>query len=165
METELNPTLAAEVQHAEIPVDEPPPEVIPAPGIPEVPVQAVANQLGDVALDTVRLLELQIRLFEAECRQSAQQLVQPIALFAATWMLAVASVAVLLVALGMGLHELTHWPLSITLLLAAIVGGGLTYGTVRYALNLLKTPRISFSKTKDELMRNAEFMTRTFRSR
>jgi len=137
----------------------------PDVSIPEVPVQAVANQLGDVAADTVTLLDLQIRLFEAECRQSALQLVKPVIIFAGTWMMAVASVAILLLALGTGLHELTAWPLSVTLLISAIIGFGITVAAVKYAIELLKTPRISFAKSKEELIRNAEVLSRMLKAR
>jgi len=137
----------------------------PDVNIPEVPVQAVANQLGDVAADTVTLLDLQIRLFEAECRQSALQLVKPVIIFAGTWMMAVASVAILLLALGTGLHELTTWPLSVTLLISAIIGFGITVAAVKYAIELLKTPRISFAKSKEELIRNAEVLSRMLKAR
>jgi len=137
----------------------------PDVAIPEVPVQAVANQLGDVAADTVTLLDLQIRLFEAECRQSALQLVKPVIIFAGTWMMAVASVAVLLLALGTGLHELTGWPLSVTLLISAIIGFCITAAAVKYAVELLKTPRISFAKSKEELIRNAEVLSRMLKTR
>ena len=141
------------------------PTTEPVVEIPEVPVQAVANQLGDVAGDAVKLLDLQLRLFEAECKQSALEVVKPIIIFAATWMMAVASVAILLLALGTGLHELTEWPLSVCLLLAVVVGFGTTYAAVRYAMELLKTPRISFAKSKAELIRNAEVLSRMIKGR
>ncbi len=159
--------ITAVAGHAELPAVDEVPVAPPVPDlvIPEVPVQAVATQLGDVAMDAARLAELQIRLFEAECRQSGKQLVQPLGILAATACVAIASLVVLLMAAGTGLHELTSWPLSVSLMLAAIVGFVAAALAVRYALELLKTPRISFEKSKDELMRNVEFLSRMLRSR
>jgi len=139
--------------------------IAPATSEPTVveEAQAVATQIGDVASDTARLMELQIRLFEAECLQSARALVQPIAMFAATWMLAVASMAVLLLAIGTGLHELTGWPLSLMLLLATAIGVGLCVLVARSAIAMLNTPRISFAKSKEELMRNISVLSRALK--
>ncbi len=167
LETELSTTAQSEAQHAEVPAVDAltlapvEPEVV----IPEAPVQVVATQLGDVAVDAARLVELQIRLFEAECRQSGNELVQPLAILSATLILGVASAVVLLLAMGTGLHELTNWPLSLSLLLAAAVGITGAVVAVKYALVLLKTPRISFEKSKAELMRNVEFLSRVLKSR
>lgn len=163
VQTELTADLQLERQHAEIQLAESVPLVSPEPSptaVPEVPVQVVANQLGDVAVDAGRLLELQIRLFEAECVQNGRRLIEPVAILATTVILGIAAVAVVLLSLGTGLHELAGWPLSVSWLLAAVVGLATAGGAAWYAFELLKTPRISFEKSKEELLRNIAALSR-----
>lgn len=139
-----------------------PPEPAP-PAIPEVPVQVVATQLGDVAVDAGRLLELQIRLFEAECIESGKKLIQPVALLAATVVLVLAAAIVFLLAIGTGIHEVAGWPLSLCLLLVVVAGMAVAAGAFWYALDLLRTPRISFEKSKEELTRNIAALSRVLK--
>lgn len=167
VQAQLTAALELEAQHADVPPTEASSLATPepvTPVLPDVPVQVVANQLGDVAVDAGRLLELQIRLFEAECLQSGKKLVQPVAIMAATVVLSIAAVVVVLLALGSGLHELAGWPMSVCWLLAAVVGFATTGGAAWYALNLLKTPRISFEKSKEELMRNIAALSGVIKS-
>jgi len=137
VEAELKTELLEEVQHAELqPAVEPaPPEVEPYEvAIPEVPVQAVANQLGDVAVDSAKLVELQMRLFEVELRQTMRNLTQPFAVLAGTGLVALASSILLLFAVATGLHELTGMPLSIAQLLMAAIGVGGAARAAYYAM-------------------------------
>ena len=89
--------------------------------ISEAPVQAVASQIQDVAVDTVKLLELQLKLFESELAQSARQLVQPIAQFAGAYVLGTASLIVLLFALSAGLQSAFGLSAWLALLIVAAV--------------------------------------------
>jgi len=167
MQAQLAAAIEAETQHTEIPPAEISPVATPEPAavpIPEAPVQVVATQLGDVAVDAGRLVELQIRLFEAEFIQSGKKLIEPIAILATTGILAIASVVVLLLAAGTGLYDLTDWPMSVCWLLAAVLGSAITGGAAWYAVELLKRPRISFEKSKEELMRNFASLSRVVKS-
>jgi hypothetical protein len=168
VQAELTADVDVASQHEELPLaaaepllePEPPPAVIP-----EAPVQVVANQLGDVAADAGRLLDLQMKLFQAECVQSGKQLITPVALLAGTGVLTLAVTVVLLLAIGTGLQELSGWPLSVCWLLVGVLGIGVAYGVVRYALELLKTPRISFEKSREELMRNVAALSKVLKPR
>ena len=134
--------------------------------ISEIPVQAVAAQLGDVAVDVVKLLELQVKLFESELRQSAQQLVQPIVQFAGAYVLGTASLIVLLFAISAGLEQMLGVAPWAALLIVAGAGAAITFIAIQTGISQLKTPRISFAKSKEELMRNAAVvasMTKTSR--
>lgn len=144
MSAELSPALEAEILAAR-----------DAELVAEPPIQAVAAQLQDVAGDTVKLLELQVKLFETELAQSARQLVQPVAQFAAAYVLGTASLIVLLFAISAGLQSafgLSQW---LALLIVAGAGAAITYIAIQMGISQLKTPRISFAKSKEELMRNA----------
>lgn len=123
--------------------------------ISEIPVQAVAAQLGDVAVDAVKLLELQVKLFESELAQSARQLVQPVVQFAAAYIVGTASLMVLLFAISAGLQEAFGLAPWMALLIVAGVGAALTFIAVQVGISQLKQPRISFARSKEELMRNA----------
>lgn len=123
--------------------------------IAEVPVQAIATQLGDVAVDTVKLLELQVKLFESELSQSGRQLVQPVVQFAAAYVVGTASLLVLLLAISAGLEEAFHLAPWLALLIVAGVGAVIAAITIQMGIAQLKAPRISFAKSKEELMRNA----------
>ena len=123
--------------------------------VSEAPVQAVAAQIQDVAADTVKLLELQLKLFESELSQSAKQLVQPIVQFAAAYVLGTASLIVLLFAFGAGLQAAFGLSTWLSLLIVALTGAAVTYIAIQVGVAQLKTPRISFAKSKEELMRNA----------
>lgn len=122
--------------------------------ISEIPVQAVAAQVADVAVDAVKLLELQVKLFESELAQSSRQLVQPAIQFAAAYVLGTASLIVLLFAISAGLQAagLAPW---LAMLTVAAAGAAITYIAVQMGISQLKEPRISFAKSKEELMRNA----------
>lgn len=166
VQAELTAALEVEAQHAELPPPETYPLAAPEPEppiIPEVPVQVVANQLGDVAVDAGRLLELQIRLFEAECIQSGKRLMEPVVVLAGTVVLVLAATVVLLLAIGTGLHEIAGWPLSLCLLLTVMAGIAAAGGAFWYALELLKAPRISFEKSREELMRNVAAFSRVLK--
>lgn len=128
-------------------------------------MQVVANQLGDVAVDAGRLLELQFRLFEAECLQSGKKLIAPVGILAVGAILGLATAVVLLLAIGTGLHELSGWPLSLCQLLSFVIGAAVAGGAAWYAIGLLKTPRISFEKSKEELMRNIAALGRVLKAR
>lgn len=133
--------------------------------VPEPPVQAVAAQIQDVAADTVKLLELQLKLFESELSQSAKQLVAPVAQFAAAYVLGTASLIVLLFAFSAGLQAafgLSPW---LALLIVALSGVAITYVAIQMGINQLKTPRISFAKSKEELMRNAAVLANVLKGR
>lgn len=123
--------------------------------ISEPPVQAVAAQIQDVASDTAKLLELQLKLFESELSQSAKQLVQPAVQFAAAYVLGTASLIVLLFALAAGLQSAFGLSTWLSLLIVALTGAAVTYIAIQVGISQLKTPRISFAKSKEELMRNA----------
>lgn len=123
--------------------------------ISEVPVQAVAAQLGDVAVDAVKLLELQVKLFESELAQSTRQLVQPVVQFGVAYILGTASLMVLLFAISAGLQAAFGLPQWGALLIVAGLGIVITYVAVQVGVSQLKQPRISFARSKEELMRNA----------
>ena len=170
VEAEMTPAFADSIQYE--PGSDSPPQteiseiarsqkaVIPPPLEPEViteaPVQAVAAQLGDVAVDVVKLLDLQLRLFESELAASAKQLVQPLVQLVASAVLGAASVIVLLFAASAGLQQLFNLSAALSLLIVAIAGFVITAIAVQIAKKQLMTPRISFAKSKLELMRNAE---------
>lgn len=158
--------MAEETQHAELPTPYTLQESEPQPpAIPEEPVAAVANQLGDVAVESVRLVELQFRLFEVEFRQSIYQMTLPLAVLAGTALVILASVILFLLGLGTGLHDLTALPLSISQLIVAVLGLVAAGAAGWYAVHLLKEPRISFTKSKEEFMRNVEFFGRMMKAK
>lgn len=132
-----------------------PPALVPEV-ITELPVQAVAAQLGDVAVDTVKLLDLQLRLFESELASSAKQLVQPFLQIVASAVLGTASLIVLLFAVSAGLQQFFHLSAALSLFIVAVAGFAITAVAVQVARKQLTVPRISFAKSKVELMRNAE---------
>jgi len=122
--------------------------------IPDTPVQAATEDLGTVASDTAKLLELQIQLFETECKQSALRLIQPLGMLLAGVATAIASLMLLFHALGWALHDIFGLSVSLSLLIVAIVGGVSTAIIFNMMVSELKQPRISFAKSKAELMRN-----------
>ena len=122
--------------------------------IPETPVQAAASEIGGVAVDSVKLLELQLQLFEVECSQSAQRLLRPLWVFLAAAACGTASLMVLFHAIGWALHDLFGLSVSLSLFIVTIIGAILTAICLQVAMKQLKTPRISFAKSKAELIRN-----------
>jgi hypothetical protein len=132
--------------------------------IPETPVQAATAELGEVAGDTVKLLELQLQLFEAELKQSALRLVQPLWMFLAATACGTASLMVVFHAFGWALHDYCGLSVSLSLFIVAVAGGALTAITLQMVKQQLRVPRISFAKTKAEMMRNVGCFANILRS-
>ncbi|MDB5392007.1 MAG: hypothetical protein JWM11_7653 [Planctomycetaceae bacterium] len=122
--------------------------------IPETPVQAAASEIGGVAIDSVKLLELQLQLFEVECSQSARRLLQPLWVLLGAGACGTASLMVLFHAIGWALHDLFGLSVSLSLFIVTIVGVIATAICLQVVKNQLRTPRISFAKSKAELIRN-----------
>jgi hypothetical protein len=123
----------------------------------------VAKELGDVAGDAAKLAELQMRLFGVEARQCIRQLIVPVAIFAGAAIVAACCTGIVLFAIGSGLHEVLGLPLWISLLVAAGLGAGGAGAAVYYAKEQLSTSKISFEKSKEELMRNVSLLSRVLR--
>lgn len=170
METQLDSSLRDDAQHAELPVTagssaaepseyrlaEPEPETVT---IPEPPVQEVAKQVGDVATDAARLVELQAKLFQVELRQSALNMIQPVGIIGVAAVVMISAFILFLFGLGTGLHDLTGMPLSVAQLIVAVLGLAGAAAAGYSAFGMLKEPRISFAKSKEELMRNIQFFS------
>jgi len=122
--------------------------------IPETPVQAMTGELGEVAVDSAKLFELQLQLFETEFTQSAQRLLRPLWFLLGALACGTASLMIGFHALGWALHDIFGLPVSLSLLIVTIVGGALTAMALEIVKTQLKAPRISFAKSKAELMRN-----------
>lgn len=122
--------------------------------IPETPVQTMTDGLGGVAVDSVKLVELQVQLVETELKQSVQRLVQPIGILLTGAACGTASLMMLFHAAGWALHDIFGLSVSLSLFLVTILGAVLTYITMQTAWTQLKEPRISFAKSKAELMQN-----------
>jgi hypothetical protein len=148
------------------PQELPPSVPVPPPAeqetvmLPEAPVQAVASQIGDVAADTVRLIELQAQLFGTECRQTVQVIVRPLILFGVALLLAVATLTGLLLAAASALHEVFALSDSVALLAASIGAMILTAVLTGVGWSLLQTQQISFIKSKSELLRTIAFLAK-----
>jgi len=122
--------------------------------IPDTPVQTVTEEIGGVAVDAVKLFELQLQLFEAECKQSVQRLIPPVGIFVLATTVGTASLMVLFHAMGWALHDIFALSVSLSMFIVAIVGAILTAVALQVARNQMKMPRLSFAKSKAELMRN-----------
>jgi len=122
--------------------------------VPDTPMQTVTEELGGVATDAAKLFELQLQLFEAEFKQSTQSLAQPLAMFVAGAGIGTASLMVFFHAIGWALHDIFGLSVSLSLFIVTIVGAAATAIVLQIARNQLKTPRLSFAKSKAELMRN-----------
>lgn len=122
--------------------------------IPETPVQVMTGEIGGVAADSVKLLELQLQLFEAECKQSAQRMIGPISTLSGALACGTASLMVGFHAMGWALHDIFGLSVSLSLLIVTVTGAALTGIAFQIAKNQLNTPRISFAKSKAELTRN-----------
>lgn len=122
--------------------------------IPDTPVQAVTEELGEVASDTAKLLELQVQLFQSECLKNVQRLAQPIGVSLAGIACGTASLIVIFHAMGWALHDLFGLSVSLSLFLVSLIGITITAVALWTAWAQFKQPRISFEKSKAELMRN-----------
>jgi hypothetical protein len=132
--------------------------------IPDTPVQAVTEELGGVATDAAKLFELQLQLFEAEFKQSALKLAQPLGVFAAGFAIGTASLMVLFHAMGWALHDIFGLSVSLSLFIVTIVGGVTTAIALQLARNQMQMPRLSFAKSKAELMRNFSVLANIMQS-
>lgn len=127
--------------------------------IPDTPVQAVTEELGGVAVDTVKLLELQFQLFENECKQSVQRLIQPLLISATGLICGGVSLILLFHAMAWALHDLFAMPISLSLFIVTAIGAILTAVALKVAWTQLHKPNISFANSKAEFMRNVACFT------
>jgi uncharacterized membrane protein YqjE len=151
-EIEVPPIDVQAILLAESPAD--PQEASEIVVVPETPVQIATEDLGGVAVDAVKLFELQLQLFHTELKQNLDRLIQPVLLLTAGGATAMAAFVVLFHALGWALHDLLGWPVSVSLLIIVILGAVASWVTVQAARNKLRLSRISFAKSKEELTRN-----------
>jgi hypothetical protein len=118
------------------------------------PPNGVANRLGEVTHDIVSLVELQLELFKADCREGSKRMLIPVALLLVEGIVAVGTVPIALIlvaeflAQAAGLSRVAAFALSaIGGFLVAVAMGVAGWFRMRGVVRILE-------RSREELTRN-----------
>ena len=125
------------------------------------PPQAVAHNVNELKHDLLTLLGLQWKLLGADAQQCGRRLRAPVFLIAGAVVLALGAVPVVLLAIAAGLHALgmpLAWALAVAGLAALAVAGGMGY----FAWRQFCAATAVLQRSREELRRNMESLKEMF---
>jgi len=128
------------------------------------PARVLGRNLGQLGNDVLTLVELQAELLQVDLRDWAKSFVKPVVALVMALVIAVASLPVLLMALGYLLSEATDLSLGVSMLIAA-AAGLLTAGIcVALAVMWLKSGQRLLQRFRTELRQNIAWLKQVLSS-
>jgi hypothetical protein len=124
----------------------------------------VATSFSGLAHDVIELSELQAQLFVHDLKSTAQKTRTSLVLTVIGLCVLLGTVPVALIALGQFIAELTDWPQSAGLAIAALIGIVASAVLMAVARNRLSAGLNSMQQSRDELSRNIEWIKASLRS-
>jgi hypothetical protein len=124
----------------------------------------VATSFSGLAHDVIELSELQAQLFAHDVKSTAQKTRTSLVLSVVGLCVLLGTIPILLMALGEFIAELTDWPLSAGLAIAAVIGIVASACLLAAARNRLSAGLNSMQQSRDELSRNIEWIKASLRS-
>jgi Putative Actinobacterial Holin-X, holin superfamily III len=134
-------------------------------GRPRTEEPNVATSFSELAHDVIELGELQAQLFANDVKSTTQKTRVSLLLSVVGVCVLLGSVPVVLFAFGELIAELTGWPLSAGLAIAAVVGIAASAGFLAAAWSRLNDGLSSLQRSRDELNRNIAWIKSSLRSR
>ncbi len=125
----------------------------------------VATSFSELAHDVIELGELQAQLFANDVKSTTQKTRTSLLLSVIGVCVLLGSIPVVLFAVAELIAELTGWPLSGGLAIAAVVGIAASAGFLVTAWNRLNDGLSSLERSRDELNRNIAWIKSSLRSR
>ena len=128
------------------------------------PTKTVARGMAELAHDVVTLGELQAQLAKAELDAWARSFILPVVLLASGLFITLGSVPVLLLSLAYVLVEQAGWPLSLSLLVAGVVGLAIAGAVAGIGLWRLRKHPALLVESRDQFNRNVNWIKQVLRT-
>ena len=127
----------------------------------ESPAAGVGRNLAGLGHDLISLAELQVQLTACDVREGAAKGGMAVAFLGGAVVVALGAVPVLIAAVGLMIAELTSLPIYASLFIICGVAFLLAAGAAWWGWNRAKTAISTFSRTRQELVENINWIKRT----